>query len=174
MILKLVLVVTLSVFGQNIAYALDNEQQNEMVRAHNKYRATVGTSALSWSATLAATAQTYADRVKATQNCGLVHSKAAGLGENLYWASAIAYSNGSSEIQTITSGRVVDSWAGEKANYAYGTNSCAPGKACGHYTQVVWKNTTQLGCGRAICNDKSQVWVCNYLPAGNYVGQKPY
>ncbi len=70
----------------------------------------------------------------------------------------------------------VDSWASEVPWYDYASNSCnAPaGKSCGHYTQVVWAKSTEVGCGVAICDDKGQVWVCNYKPAGNYSGQKPY
>jgi pathogenesis-related protein 1 len=70
---------------------------------------------------------------------------------------------------------VVDAWGGEMKDYTYAQNSCAAGKVCGHYTQVVWKNTTTIGCGMAICdNPKNQIWVCQYLPSGNWVGQKPY
>jgi pathogenesis-related protein 1 len=45
---------------------------------------------------------------------------------------------------------------------------------CGHYTQVVWKNSMEVGGGMAICDNKSQVWVCNYNPPGNVEGEKPY
>jgi pathogenesis-related protein 1 len=45
---------------------------------------------------------------------------------------------------------------------------------CGHYTQVVWKDSKEVGCAAYQCDDKSQVWVCQYKPAGNYVDQKPF
>jgi hypothetical protein len=53
---------------------------------------------------------------------------------------------------------------------------------CGHYTQIVWKTTTRLGCGVALCDQNSpfmgfpkwEFWVCNYAPPGNYNGQRPY
>jgi pathogenesis-related protein 1 len=172
--LKIFLVITLSTFVLNTAYALDATQQMEMLTAHNKYRTTVGIPALTWSATLAKTAQAYADKLKTTQACKSLHSHAEGLGENLYWASAMTYSNGTSKQQTITSTQVTDAWGSEKDNYTYGSNTCATGKVCGHYTQVIWKTTTQVGCGIAMCNDNTQVWVCNYTPAGNFVGKKPY
>ncbi|MCI5145928.1 MAG: SCP-like extracellular, partial [Candidatus Electrothrix sp. AR3] len=39
---------------------------------------------------------------------------------------------------------------------------------------VVWKETTEVGCAMSVCNDKSQIWVCSYHPAGNVVGKRPY
>lgn len=41
----------------------------------------------------------------------------------------------------------------------------------GHFTQLVWKNTTTVGCGAADCNDAGWLLVCEYNPAGNVVGQ---
>ncbi|WP_343074945.1 CAP domain-containing protein [sulfur-oxidizing endosymbiont of Gigantopelta aegis] len=38
---------------------------------------------------------------------------------------------------------------------------------CGHYTQVIWHTTQQLGCAAIACKDKSQIWLCEYAPAGN-------
>ena len=75
--------------------------------------------------------------------------------------------------QTISATQVTASWGAEKKDYTYASNTCATGKVCGHYTQVVWKTSTEVGCGKAMCADKSQVWACQYTPAGNYVGQKP-
>jgi len=47
---------------------------------------------------------------------------------------------------------------------------------------VVWRGSARLGCGVAKCSKNSpfsgfpdwQLWVCNYDPPGNYVGQRPY
>ena len=66
-------------------------------------------------------------------------------------------------------------WASERADYDYTHNSCAKGRICGHYTQVVWRTTTTVGCAIAVCEDTSeQVWVCHYQPPGNWIGKKPY
>ncbi len=153
---------------------LTSAQQTEMLVAHNKWRGTVGSPALTWSNGLADTAQAWANSLKNDQACNMTHSRTAGLGENLFWASALMYSDGTSQVQAINAEQVVNDWANERLNYRYNSNSCAKGKACGHYTQVVWKNTSEVGCGKAVCADNSQVWVCNYSPAGNYIGEKPY
>ena len=44
----------------------------------------------------------------------------------------------------------------------------------GHYTQVIWKNSTEVGCGSALSKSGAFFFVCNYDPPGNYIGQKPY
>jgi pathogenesis-related protein 1 len=125
---------------------------------------------MTWSPAIAAVAQAYANTL-ASQGCNLVHSHTPGYGENL------AEFGG----QAATAQQVVQLWASEGACYTYGpitaNDSCpcvpASGGACGHYTQLVWRGTTQIGCGVATCPGK-EVWVCNYQPPGNYIGQKPY
>ncbi len=104
----------------------------------------------------------------------MVHSHTKDVGENLFWASPVMYSNGTSALQPVTATQVVDSWGAENKDYNYQSNTCKKGQICGHYTQVVWRDTTQIGCGKAVCSDNSQVWVCQYSPAGNYIGKKPY
>jgi pathogenesis-related protein 1 len=162
-ILSASLFVSLTAWGGGI-------NTGEIVAAHNIWRSQVGVGGVTYSAELAASAQAWADHLKTTNNCSMQHSHGS-TGENLYWASA--WSNG--PAQDVMSKDVVDAWGSEQKDYSYAANSCAAGKVCGHYTQVVWKGTTTVGCGMAVCdNPKNQVWVCQYLPAGNYVGQKPY
>lgn len=157
------------------AHALDFDA-DEMLLAHNRWRSTVSVPPLSYSTELAASAQRWADHLMQTNQCQMKHSAPDGqYGENLYWASAIEWSNGKRELQKVSPKKVVDSWAGERADYDYAHNRCAAGKMCGHYTQVVWRTTTEVGCAVAVCgNTLEQVWVCQYRPAGNWVGRKPY
>jgi hypothetical protein len=140
--------------------------------AHNAARAAVDPPAatpippLSWDDGVAATAQAYADQ------CMFQHSGGQ-YGENIFAASNDA-----------SGADVVKSWVDEKQNYDYASNSCAAGKVCGHYTQVVWAKSLRLGCGKTACTQNSPFgsfnggkWtfvVCNYDPAGNFVGEKPY
>lgn len=142
-----------------------------MLAAHNAVRAAVTDAnpplpPLVWDCTLAAFAQAYVNGCPADHNPNrTVEGQTAG--ENM------AFFGGSSTLQPPTA--VVNLWAAEKSGYDYTTNTCST-SACGHYTQLVWRKTTAVGCGVANgCSGQySQVWVCDYLPAGNVVGQKPY
>ncbi len=148
-----------------------------IVAAHNKLRAEVGvTKKLTYSKTLAASAQAWANNLKRTNHCQMRHSEPDGkYGENLFWGSAVDWTDGRKELQKVSSKRVVEDWGSEKADYDYNSNQCAAGAMCGHYTQIVWRTTTKVGCGVAVCEDtKEQVWACQYQPAGNWVGKKPY
>jgi pathogenesis-related protein 1 len=156
------------------AQTLGVAQQAEMLAAHNTWRREAGVPDVSWSPALAASAQQWADSLKARQACSLTHSGMRGLGENLLHATAMRYSDGTTRVQAMTPARVTASWAGEKADYDYAGNTCASGKMCGHYTQVVWRTTREIGCARAVCGNHSQVWVCHYAPPGNWRGQKPF
>jgi len=155
------------------AQALTPEEQGAMVNAHNHWRRAAGVPDLRWSAPLADTAQRWADQLQ-QQGCRPSHSGTRRLGENLYWASPRYHSGGATQVQHVRAGDVVNAWASEQRDYDHASNTCARGKICGHYTQVVWNSTTDIGCAKAVCTDRSQVWVCNYAPPGNWRGQRPY
>ncbi|MCI5133546.1 MAG: SCP-like extracellular [Candidatus Electrothrix sp. AW2] len=141
-----------------------------MTAAHNQWRSKTGVPALKWSDTLAQDAQQWAEHL--TENgC---HPKDSGgkYGENIYLAGPAINSDGNIKVEDITAQNVVDSWGDEIKDYDYKDNSCK--FVCRHYTQIVWKNTTEVGCGMATCADKSQIWVCQYTPTGNMAGEKPY
>lgn len=145
---------------------------DEYVTAHNAVRAAVtepanysGTWAplppVTWSETVAATAQAWAEHLRDTENCGLVHASGTGYGENL--------ASGSGKM---TPTRAVELWANEKANYTYNPKYAFMSNT-GHYTQIVWRTSVQIGCGSAMCGN-STVICCRYSPAGNYIGKAPY
>lgn len=123
--------------------------------------------ALVWSASIEAVAQTWAN------GCNYGHNPGRGfVGENIF-ASTSPYG----------ARAVVGQWAAEVANYNYATNTCTPGQVCGHYTQLVWRNTTSVGCAVRQCTTGSPFsgwsgpWyfvVCDYSPPGNFNNQWPY
>ncbi|MEZ5454205.1 MAG: CAP domain-containing protein [Thiothrix sp.] len=151
-----------------------------MVATHNQVRADHGLPPLRWSGQMAAYAQQWARHLAMNNGCEMehrTHAKADALevGENIYWASPLTWTDGRpDEFQQIPPAKVVIDWASEKPDYNYVSNTCRPGAQCGHYTQIVWRTTTEVGCGMSLCPDKAQIWVCSYNPAGNWTGEKPY
>jgi hypothetical protein len=85
-------------------------------------------------------------------------------GENIFWGSASRYTPRDASI----------SWYNEIKDYTYGPLTSSNWYKTGHYTQMVWKNTTHVGFGVAICSSGAIIIVANYNPPGNYMGQKPY
>ncbi|KAL4295527.1 hypothetical protein GQ457_12G027110 [Hibiscus cannabinus] len=140
------------------SHAQDSPQ--DYLDAHNKARAAVRVGPMTWDNTVAAYAQNYANQRIA--DCKLVHSGGP-YGENLAWSSG-----------GLSGTAAVGLWVNEKADYDYNSNSCAAGKVCGHYTQVVWRNSVRLGCAKVRCNSGGTFIGCNYAPPGNVVGQRPY
>ncbi len=145
---------------------LDDFEQ-EFVDAHNAARARTEPTPdpalpeVSWDNDLADIAESWA------AGCVFEHSM-GDTGENLALFS-----------WTVAPTEVVDAWYSEISDYDYDSNSCARGKACGHYTQVVWRDTTRIGCAVQACDNvqgfgEGELWVCEYDPPGNWVGEKPY
>jgi len=133
----------------------------EMVNAHNQWRSQVGVPALEWSSELANYAQEWANHL--IERGTFEHRQQNQYGENLFMGRGRQWSPT----------EVVNSWGNEIEDYNYGNNSCRPNKVCGHYTQIVWRDTTEVGCAVAR-RGNTEVWVCNYNPPGNYIGEKPY
>jgi hypothetical protein len=138
----------------------------EIVQAHNKYRTEVGVPPIQWSTDLANHAQEWANYLSA--NLLFQHSGATGEGENL-WA-------GSSHTYSFT--QMIDAFGNEKKDFIYGVfpNVSRTGNwvDVGHYTQLVWRNTTHVGCAGADGNDGTYRLVCRYGSPGNVVTQVPY
>jgi len=146
---------------------LTSAEAVEMVKAHNAWRTRAGVLSIRWAADLAAQAQNRAIAL-ARQDCALEHGMLPDdVGENLYRASALLKERGGREFYVVSPSNVVDVWGVESADYSPSTGSCAPGRQCGHYTQIVWPSTEEVGCGMAVCPCLGQVWVCRYRPRGN-------
>jgi Cysteine-rich secretory protein family len=158
---------------------LNAASQTAILNLHNQERRAVGVPDVTWSNSLATDAENWA---RYLASLGLrpynppdrgdipPHSQFStngGQGENLAWGTRNAFS-----AATLAQG-----WADERANYIPGTpissSLSGPNGVYGHYTQMVWRSTTQIGCG--MFSDANQDYlVCRYLPAGNYIGQAPY
>ncbi|QHO15013.1 hypothetical protein HN51_030518 [Arachis hypogaea] len=158
MLVALMIALTLAITSQ-VSYAQNSPQ--DYLNAHNAARAQVGVAPMWWDSSLAGYAQNHANSLR--DRCQLVHSGGP-YGENLAWSSA-----------DLTGTAAVKLWVDEKQYYDYNSNTCASGKVCGHYTQVVWRDSVRLGCAKVRCsNGQSTIISCNYDPPGNFIDQWPY
>jgi uncharacterized protein YkwD len=123
-----------------------------MLDAHNKHRAKHGVSEFSWSDDLASFALNHAS------SCVFKHTGGK-FGENL-----------AAGFPTIEDS--IDGWYDEISDYDFGNPGF--GEGTGHFTQVVWKGSSHVGCAWVSCNTKDtpgMYLVCEYENAGNVIGQ---
>ncbi|VDM52141.1 unnamed protein product [Angiostrongylus costaricensis] len=131
---------------------------------------------------------------KHANKCEFKHSSGSGNGENI-WVISTAKTN-----LTDMATRASKSWFDELVKHGVPPDNkltnelwIRPKMAIGHYTQVsifklyvdvikslqpliskmVWEGSYKLGCGVAVCPDKTLV-VCQYSPPGNYIGGTIY
>ncbi|WP_066359870.1 CAP family protein [Herbidospora mongoliensis] len=133
--------------------------------SHNTARAQYGARPLAWNPALLPATQTWANQ------CRFQHSQPNGAyGENLYATTKVA------DDATIVRD-AVRAWMDEAKLYNY-SNPGFSG-ATGHFTQVVWKSTTNLAVAVGTCPANtifpraSKYVVARYTPPGNWLGQFP-
>lgn len=139
-----------------------------ILAAHNRERLGLGLRPLSWNSALAEMAQHWANYLAATDQFEHApENRLAPEGENL-WAGTKGYY--SPEAQ-------VGAWIHEKRFFKRGVfpNNSITGRVedVGHYTQVVWRATSEVGCGEA-SDTREDILVCRYADAGNYRGEQPF
>ncbi|XP_054466062.1 Golgi-associated plant pathogenesis-related protein 1-like [Anoplopoma fimbria] len=133
----------------------DASFQKEFLETHNAYRAKHKTPEMTLSSELTASAQKWADQLLELDN--MKHSDTKD-GENIYYKSSSAQ---------LTGKEAVECWYSEIEDYDW--SSPGSNKKTGHFTQVVWKNSTELGVGMATDGRKKYV-VGQYRPSGNMRG----
>ncbi|KAI8141622.1 CAP domain-containing protein [Fennellomyces sp. T-0311] len=131
-----------------VASAISSATAQSALKVHNEYRAKHGVPALKWSTKLEKYAQSWSNQ------CNFKHTGGP-YGENLAWG----YSNFPAAIAA---------WYNEEKQYNY--NKPGFSSATGHFTAMVWKSTTEVGCGIKTCSNGAKMYTCSYAPAGNIVG----
>ncbi|KAD5960802.1 hypothetical protein E3N88_12274 [Mikania micrantha] len=129
-----------------VAYKTNATPQDdkEFLEAHNKARIQAGMPPFTYDQTLAKYANKHA--LSHARDCALKHSDGP-YGENLFWGNAAKSLKWSPKD-------AVYAWMKEQKYYNKKTNTCMPGQKCGHYTQIMWRDTKKIGCARCNCNDK--------------------
>lgn len=133
-------------------------QAQALLDAHNRVRREYGVGPLKWSDRLAASAQKWAQHLARTGS--FEHSTS---GENLAMMGG----------RQPAPAELVQMWINERSHFRRGTfpNVSTDGNwaRVGHFTQVIWRGTTSVGCGIGKAGNKT-ILVCHYDPAGNMSG----
>ncbi|KAL2845172.1 CAP domain-containing protein [Aspergillus pseudodeflectus] len=148
-----------------------NTYQGNVLYSHNVHRANHSSTDLTWSSDLEASAQALA------ASCVYQHDTSingGGYGQN------IGYGVSSDEVAVMISNLMYNDEAPYFENlYGQASPDMSLFEKWGHFSQIVWKGTTQVGCATVVCNSLGNVdsatavpfTVCNYSPPGNYDGE---
>ncbi|KAH9523310.1 hypothetical protein Btru_066357 [Bulinus truncatus] len=144
---------------------LTQEVIDAFLQAHNDARADVSVPPLVWDETLSNYAADW------SSNCEFKHS-GGNYGENIYGSSSKV-----DNVQVAQSS--VKSWNSEIVNVDIPDWNCfvRSEETCGHYSQVVWRDTQRVGCAITHCESEeilNNFVVCSYDPPGNWEGESPY
>ncbi|MFM7709839.1 MAG: CAP family protein [Ferruginibacter sp.] len=155
--------------AQSVLQEKDKRVQS-LLNHHNAKRRDVGVQPLVWNNVLATYAQEWANYLAQKNKCIIKHRpekmrKGKEYGENIYWASSY-------DDDALLAAS--ESWYSEIKLYDNKPLSISNVNAVGHYTQMVWHSTTQIGVGMAVCPSGALIVVANYQEAGNMIGEKPY
>ena len=139
-----------------------------LLNAQNAQRAALHVPPLKWDDALAKDARVWARELAATGR--FEHSPDTPdqepQGENLWAGTPRAFSPEA----------MVALWSAERRDYRAGVfpNNSRSGDVenVGHYTQMIWRSTRQVGCATAV-GRQEEFLVCRYSDAGNVYGERP-
>lgn len=147
---------------KNVTSGVFTAFELECLRAHNEYRTKHGVPALKLSKKLCRYAEEWATII--ARRGILQHRDRSPYGENIFcsWSSQLGASI------TVDGREPVTNWYKEVSNHAFGREPST--LKTGHFTQVIWLDSRELGVGLAK-NRSGQVFVvANYDPPGNFIG----
>lgn len=145
--------------------------QQAVVDHHNYHRANHSAPNIAWDQTLADTAMTIA------KTCVYAHSmnvNGGGYGQN------IAAGEGASDISTTISDLFYNGEVNKFTQYGEANPDMSTFESWGHFSQIVWKDSTKVGCATWKCSSgltnfdspsNPYFTVCNYSPPGNFGGE---
>jgi uncharacterized protein YkwD len=166
--------VAITAVAGNTGSRLTQQQAQQMVNYHNQKRAEVGNGNVSWSTEIAQYAQQRAEQIARTKQLAHLPQGQNPYGENL----ASGGSTGGGVVFTVIN--ACDGWYSEKAKMPRNARTMTIdlfNKGVGHYTQMVWKGSTQIGAGISQYQQGAftmTVVVCCYNPPGNVINQAIY
>lgn len=146
----------LPVFSQNI---MSDSLKSLILNKHNFYRKATGAKPLQWSEQLEKDAVLEANKLAINP---YNYAPTLSYGENIFRSPNLP-----------TPEEIINFWMREQ-RYYHGEEISEEGlMTYGHYTQIVWKQTSLLGCAMSVTKGGTYVIICLYSPKGNIAGQKP-
>jgi len=133
---------------------------------------------LVWNDEIAAIAQRWADQCNFGHDSERSKIDGTRVGQNVFIGSTSDERSYESVMEEIDGG--VDSWYNEVKDPGFNSGNIDPfvfSSGTGHYTQVVWADTEELGCGMVYYDDNgwfARLVVCNYAIGGNMIGGSMY
>jgi pathogenesis-related protein 1 len=145
------------------ALAAEPASMAGMLAAQNGARSRVGLPALSWSPDLA----TKAEAIAKTVSSGKCSSDSAAIAAAIedvavHWVAGLIQLGGTTSAQTIRPSFVVSEWSAGQPDFDLARSQCRRSGACDHYARMVSAGARSVGCARALCPSRAQVWVCRY------------
>ncbi len=144
--------------------AIAETRLKEFLTLHNQERETLELPALEWSEELQQSAQLLASTMAFKDK---FEQGNTGYGENS-WSGV---NNGA------TFEEIFELWSAGKAHFQADQpvpkNCTQSFEQCADYSQIVWSQTTHIGCAAAASIENDYI-VCHYSPAGNIQDQKAY
>jgi hypothetical protein len=153
--IRLVLAAALAAAMPCLAATVDRTSALDarLLAAHNRERVALGVPTLEWDAGLARDAQAWAAQL--ARRGTMVHAADTDEGENLWAGTSRQYAPE----------EMVGLWLAERCDYRPGifpnVSKTGDFAAVGHYTQVIWRTTTRVGCAIAD-NGREEFLVCRY------------
>ncbi|XP_037079765.1 DNA topoisomerase 1-like isoform X2 [Pollicipes pollicipes] len=141
----------------------EEEFAEQCLKAHNVYRRKHGVPALKLNKKLCEYSQEWA-RTMASKDT-MEHRRDKKYGENIFcvWSDDPKFKVGGQEA--------VDSWYNEIKDHKFGREPEPGVIKSGHFSQVIWKDSKELGIGKARSKSGKIMVVANYDPAGNFIGE---
>jgi uncharacterized protein YkwD len=163
------------------------EEDKLALKRHNYYRSLIPElkdNNLTWDIGLAEHAQAHVNylaqnipKPSINTNPHAKDLKELKEGENISWSSIKTKYAKNSPLDLSKENKkvfeAVDAWAAEAYFYDYDTNKARNNEVIGHYTQLIWKNTTKVGCAKK-AYDGGEWTVCRYAAPGNHINKRPY
>jgi hypothetical protein len=166
--LKFLSLVLFGVITAGLADAQPIAFEARLLSVHNAERTRMAVPPLEWSTALSRDAAVWAAML--AKSGQFDHDPQRGVaapqGENLWMGTKGSFSPE----------EMVQSWIDEKTSYRRGVfpNVSRTGNwsDVGHYTQIIWRDTKQVGCAQA-SGAEGDYLVCRYFPSGNWMGSDP-